>query len=204
MNVKYGLAGNLTLDVTINPDIGQGESDPARVNLSVVPSSSRRLISSLRLEISFFHSRRIGSRKVTRRLRGPPDVATIQTAEKLSSKSVSGWTIGLLHASTTEETANVITGDGSERHESIEQMTQYDMARLHLHSNTLAGRFDFRHRFWNDHFQLSGYFLVPHMLGSPSPGCRPCNFRPYAHIVGGLECLHRLLQNRREFLALLR
>lgn len=95
-----------------------------------------------------------------------PDVTTIQTAEKLSGKTGSGWTIGLLQATTTEETANVIIDDGTERHETIERMAQYNMARLHLHSNTLAGGFDFRHRFWNENFQLSGYFLASRMLGS--------------------------------------
>ncbi|HSR41092.1 MAG TPA: DUF5916 domain-containing protein, partial [Longimicrobiales bacterium] len=33
-DVKYGLTGDLTLDLTINPDFGQVEADPAQVNLS--------------------------------------------------------------------------------------------------------------------------------------------------------------------------
>ena len=34
MNLKYGLTGNFTLDVPMNPDFGQVEADPARVNLT--------------------------------------------------------------------------------------------------------------------------------------------------------------------------
>ena len=37
----------------------------------------------------------------------------------------------------------MITGDGTERHETIERMVQYNMARLHRHSNALTGRSDF-------------------------------------------------------------
>src|SRR5690606_2703930 len=33
-DVKYGLTSNLTLDLTLNPDFGQVEADPAQVNLS--------------------------------------------------------------------------------------------------------------------------------------------------------------------------
>ena len=35
LDLKYGLKSNLTLDVSLNPDFGQVEVDPAEVNLSV-------------------------------------------------------------------------------------------------------------------------------------------------------------------------
>ena len=34
MDLEYGLTGNFTLDVTMNPDFGQVEADPARMNLT--------------------------------------------------------------------------------------------------------------------------------------------------------------------------
>jgi len=34
VDIKYGLTGNLTLDLAINPDFGQAEVDPAVINLS--------------------------------------------------------------------------------------------------------------------------------------------------------------------------
>src|SRR5213079_2159167 len=33
-DIKYGITSNLTLDVTVNPDFGQVEVDPAVLNLS--------------------------------------------------------------------------------------------------------------------------------------------------------------------------
>ena len=48
INIKYGLAGNLTLDVTINPNFGQVESDPAPANLGAIPSSTSRLAPFIR------------------------------------------------------------------------------------------------------------------------------------------------------------
>ena len=37
-DLKYGLAGDLTLTATINPDFGQVEADPSEVNLSAFES----------------------------------------------------------------------------------------------------------------------------------------------------------------------
>src|SRR2546425_13254735 len=33
-DIKYGVTSNLTLDATVNPDIGQVEADPAVLNLT--------------------------------------------------------------------------------------------------------------------------------------------------------------------------
>ena len=116
MDVKYGVAGNLTLNVTVNPDFGQVDADPAQVNLSDFESFflERRPFflegsNILDFEIGdgdrLFHSRRIGRAPQGRAdPRGGyvdhPDVTTIRSAEKLSGKTDSGWTIGLLHAAT--------------------------------------------------------------------------------------------------------
>ncbi|MBI1930226.1 carbohydrate binding family 9 domain-containing protein [Candidatus Poribacteria bacterium] len=146
MDVKYGLTGNLTLDVTVNPDFGQVEADPARVNLSefetFFPERRPFFVEGANIfefeigdEDQLFHSRRIG--RAPRRQPDPrggyvdaPDVTTIQVAEKLSGKTESGWTIGLMHASTAKETAHVITGEGDELEEIIEPSTQYGLAWL--------------------------------------------------------------------------
>ena len=210
MDLKYGLTGNFTLDVTMNPDFGQVEADPARVNLTEFETffPERRPFfvegaNIFRFNIGdrdeLFHSRRIG--RAPRRRLDPrsdyfdaPDITTIQIAEKLSGKTASGWTVGLLHASTARETADIITGKGDALDEIVEPATQYSLARLqkdfrdgnsaigaiatgvfrpndqaealNTHTNAITGGFDFRHRFWNDNFRFSGYALASHVAGS--------------------------------------
>jgi len=216
MDVKYGVTGNLTLDVTVNPDFGQVEADPARVNLTAFETffSERRpfFIEGANIfdfvlgfgptgmpDEKLFYSRRIG-----RRPHGAadpqggyveaPDATTIQIAEKLSGKTASGWTIGLLHAATAEEEAHIITQDGLDTNEVVEPPTQYGMVRLErdfrkgysalgvvatgvfresdeadaltLHRRAFAGGIDFRHRFWSDKYEISGYVLGSQVLGS--------------------------------------
>lgn len=117
MDVKYGVTGNLTLDMTVNPDFGQVEADPAQVNLSAFETffPERRpffpeganifnyviaMGGGGKAKETLFYSRRIG--------RAPqgwvdprggyveePDNTTIQVAEKLSGKTESGWTKGM-------------------------------------------------------------------------------------------------------------
>ena len=202
--------GGITLDVTMNPDFGQVEADPARVNLTdfetffperrpffVEGSNIFRLNIGDRDEL--FHSRRIG--RAPRRRLDPrdgyfdaPKVTTIQIAEKLSGKTESGWTVGLLHASTARETADIVTRKGDALDKVVEPATQYSLARLqkdfrdgnsaigaiatgvfrpsdqaealNAHTNAITGGFDFRHRFWNDNFRFSGYALASHVAGS--------------------------------------
>jgi hypothetical protein len=210
MDVKYGLTGNFTLDATVNPDFGQVDADPARVNLSEFESffPERRpfFLESANIfefgigdEDQLFHSRRIG--RAPRRGADPqgghvdaPEVTTIQVAEKLSGKTRSGWTIGLLHASTARETAHVITGEGADVEEMVEPSTQYSLARaqkdfrkgqsavgvvatgvvrpsdqaaeLDAHANAITGGFDFRHRFGGEDYSVSGYVLGSRVGGS--------------------------------------
>ena len=210
MDLKYGLTGNLTLDVTMNPDFGQVEADPAQVNLTEFETffPERRPFfvegsNIFRLNIGdndeLFHSRRIG--RAPRRRLDPqdgyfdmPEVTTIQVAEKLSGKTASGWTVGLLHASTARETADIITRSGDALDEIVEPATQYSLARLqkdfrdgnsaigviatgvfrpvneaealNTHTSAITGGFDFHHRFWNDNFRFSGYALASHVAGS--------------------------------------
>lgn len=151
-DVKYGLTGDLTLDLTLNPDFGQVEADPAQVNLSAFETfyPERRpfflegaSIFNFRLSPgdgddaneSLFYSRRIG-----RAPQGDPDdrggwvdmapQTTILGAAKLSGKTAGGWSIGALQAVTSEETARIAPESGPRLEEAVEPYSSYTLLRL--------------------------------------------------------------------------
>lgn len=121
-DLKMGLGPNLTLDVTLNPDFGQVEADPATVNLSAFEEffDERRPFFSEGADLldgrGLFHSRRIGA---------PPagdanadfaerrDDATILGAAKLSGRLSSGLSLAALTAVTDRE--RVRTFDAASR-----------------------------------------------------------------------------------------
>ena len=151
-DLKYGLTSDLTLDVTLNPDFGQVEADPAQVNLTAFETfyPERRPFfvegsSIFRFGLSpgdgdnanesLFYSRRIG-----RAPQGEPDdrggwvdmdpQTTILGAAKLSGKTASGWSIGALQAVTSQETARIAPASGPQLDEAVEPLTSYGMIRV--------------------------------------------------------------------------
>lgn len=151
---KIGVTNNLTIDFTINPDFGQVEADPSQVNLTAFETffDEKRPffiegndIFDLRLSPAvtggpftsdrLFYSRRIG--------RSPglsPDIpaggfadtpanGTILGAFKLSGKTASGLSIGLLGSVTDEETATIDL-DGERSQQVVEPLTSYFVSRL--------------------------------------------------------------------------
>ncbi len=145
-DIVYGLTSNLTLTATINPDFGQVEADPAVVNLSAFETffPERRPFFMEGIDIfnfeldgseSLFYTRRIGRRPQGRA--DPRDGyaqsihnTTILAAAKLSGKTQSGWTIGLLGARTAQESADVIDGAGKEFRDIVEPSTTYLVGRV--------------------------------------------------------------------------
>jgi hypothetical protein len=154
LDIKDGLTSNVTLDATINPDFGQVEVDPAVVNLSVFETffpekrpffleganifenfgagGATNAFGFNRAEPGLFYSRRIG--------RAPQGVAsgdfvdrppatTILGAGKLTGKTGSGWTFGLIEAATSREYAEVSTGNQTSSEE-VEPLTNYVVARV--------------------------------------------------------------------------
>ncbi|MCA9737471.1 MAG: carbohydrate binding family 9 domain-containing protein, partial [Gemmatimonadetes bacterium] len=126
LDLKYGLTGSLTLDATFNPDFGQVEADPAVVNLSAFEQffEERRPffvegasafdfggLSSMR----FFYTRRVGrapSLGASGLFVDAPSASTILGAAKVSGRTPSGWTVGVLNATTDREHARVIESPG--------------------------------------------------------------------------------------------
>ncbi len=164
-DLKLGVGSNLTLDATINPDFGQVEVDPARVNLSefelFFPEKRPFFLEGSSL-FSFaqvnawnqagfpnvFNSRRIG-RSPQLGLGGPnvvsadvPVETRIPGALKLTGKTAGGWSLAILDAVTREEKGRFVDTLGAVNRVPVEPLTNYFVGRLRRESadgNTAVG-----------------------------------------------------------------
>ena len=149
-DLKYGITTDLTLDVTINPDFGQVEADPAQVNLTAFETffPERRPffvegsnIFTFRFSEGggdmasegLFYSRRIGRSPqgsvTSTAYADVPERTRILGAAKLSGKTRSGWSLGFLHALTGREMARLADASGPLDDQVVEPSAQYGMAR---------------------------------------------------------------------------
>ena len=164
IDAKIGITNNMTMDLTINPDFGQVESDPSVVNLSAYETflSEKRPffiegnnITNFGIGIgdggvgndNLFYSRRIG-----RRPQGDPDLkdgwyadvptsTNILGATKLTGKTKNGLSLGFIEVVTAEEKAQIDT-IGGRKYETVEPLTNYFVGRVQKdikNGNTLIG-----------------------------------------------------------------
>jgi hypothetical protein len=215
-DVLVGLTSNLTLSATINPDFGQVEADPAVVNLTAFESffPEKRPFFNEGLDVfrfpialgdgdganeQLFYTRRIG-----RAPQGEADdrggyaqevtETTILGAAKLTGKTPSGWTVGLLSALTAEERADVVDAAGTRFSDPVEPRSLYSVGRLardfrngltqigvfatamdrslprgldDLRSSAYAGGLKWSHRFRHDTYSVNGWLVGTRVLGSP-------------------------------------
>jgi hypothetical protein len=193
LDAKIGLRGGLTLDLTVHPDFGQVEADPSEVNLSGFETTQleRRpffvenggLFAMSIYESPgevLFYPRRIGrSPEISADARGgfvsEPSQTTILGAAKISGKTSSGLSVGVLEAVTGPAYADGRDSAGSNFRQLVEPATNYGVVRIQrelrdgksaiggmftstnrlnlgttasdLHSAAYAGGLDFRHRF---------------------------------------------------------
>ena len=155
-DLKYLLTSNLTLSATVNPDFGQVEVDPAVVNLSAFETffdekrpffiegrglfrfgSTWCFFCSNTSSLSLFHSRRIGRSPQGAGLAydagefaDVPDNTSILGAAKVTGRTPSGWSIGMLDAVTGRERAAVQATDGSRFSREVEPLTNYYVGRV--------------------------------------------------------------------------
>lgn len=217
-DLNLGLTSNLTLNATINPDYGQVEADPAVVNLSAFETffPERRPFFSEGLDAfrfnlgvgdgdnssnTLFYTRRIG-----RAPQGEADArggyaqsvpyTNILAATKVSGKTPSGWTVGLLGAATAQETAAVRDSTGTPFSDVVEPGSYYMVGRLardfrngntqaglfgtatvrnlpgdgqldYLHDQAYTGGLNWRHRFADNRYSLSGWVAGSYVAGTP-------------------------------------
>jgi hypothetical protein len=118
-DIKWGVTSNLTLDGTVNPDFGQVESDPAVLNLSnfetFLPERRPFFVEGtgiFRFDMNcnmgactgLFYSRRIGRQpQLSNGSPGTPTATSIIGAAKLTGRTESGLSLGVLDALTSRE-----------------------------------------------------------------------------------------------------
>jgi hypothetical protein len=152
-DVKYRVTSDFTLDATLNPDFGQVEQDPAVVNLTAfeLQFEEKRPFfvegaEILRFGTSIFGAQEGGppqliySRRVGRapQLAAPdsavyadlPDVAHVLGAAKLTGRTTSGWSVGMLEAVTGREHASFVSASGTRGSAEVEPLTSYFAGRL--------------------------------------------------------------------------
>ena len=139
-DIKVGIGSNMTLDMTVNPDFGQIDADPAEVNLTVFETifPERRPFFLEGNNVltagtgNFYYSRRIGARpngSASGDYVDYPDTTTILGAAKLTGRLASGTSIGLLGAITDEESAKTSI-DGAESFVRVAPRTAWSVARV--------------------------------------------------------------------------
>ena len=152
------LTSNLTLNLTVNPDFGQVEVDPAVVNLSAFETSFEEkrpffvegagyfglgglscFFCSNTSSLSTFYSRRVGRQPQLGgavgtvpggRFSDLPENTTILGAAKLTGRTQSGWSIGMVDAWTARARATVEDTAGIRSHVTVEPATNYFAARF--------------------------------------------------------------------------
>ncbi len=156
---KFGLAGNLTMDLAVNPDFGQVEADPSRVNLSAFELffEERRPFFVEGKNITqfgvggggpFSNDQLFYSRRIGRSPQRYPDLSDGQTmdmptntpiiaAAKITGKTPGGLSIGIVDAVTAEASARIDT-DGARTKESVEPLTNYLIGRFQQDYNNGA------------------------------------------------------------------
>lgn len=158
VEVSYGIGANFTLDATINPDFGQVEADPAVINLSAFETFLRErrpfFVKDARtfdfglsgMQNTLFYSRRLGrspqgGAPVGADFSDRPAAATILGAAKLSGRTSSGLSIGVLAAVTQEESGQAFfASNGTTESFIAEPQTQYGVLSLQQDLNNGASQ----------------------------------------------------------------
>ncbi|WP_108866531.1 DUF5916 domain-containing protein [Aquimarina aquimarini] len=156
LDAKIGITNDLTLDLTVNPDFGQVEADPAAIALDGFQVFFReqrpffvenKNIFDYRFANgvdNLFYSRRIGrspqgtvgenpissSDPVNDEYIDSPVNTTILGAVKFSGKTKDGWSIGLLESVTAREVSKIEDDAGNKREAVVEPLTNYIVGRL--------------------------------------------------------------------------
>ena len=209
-DLKLGITPNVTLDATINPDFGQVEADPSVVNLTAFETffSERRpffvegtglytfelncyIVVDCSTNEGLFYSRRIGRSPALRGLYGDartPTSTTIAGAAKLTGRTRSGLSFGLLDAMTPQ-----VEGINNQ---TVEPLTNFGVLRAqqdlrggdagfgfiatavnrnldsftdpYMHRGAYAAGATFRNRFGKRNYEFAAHLAGSHVMGTPA------------------------------------
>jgi len=176
LDAKIGVTNDLTIDLTVNPDFGQVEADPAAIALDGFQIFFREqrpfFVENKNIydyqfangQDNLFYSRRIGRNPqgnvnaLSGEFVNRPLNTTILGAAKFSGKTKNGWSIGILESVTEKELAEVENIDGSERRTVVEPLTNYFVGRLQKDFNNrntyIGGIFTATNRALGDFFEI--------------------------------------------------
>jgi len=214
LDARYRITSNLTLAATANPDFGQVEVDPAVINLTafetrfdekrpffVEGTSSFQFGGSVvgpsAVAASLLYSRRMGRAPqlgVSATERDIPDTAAILGAAKLSGKTASGWSVGVLNALAGDAHGRYFDAGGTAQRALVEPRTNYFVTRVNrelrrgrsaiggivttvnrlgsdpaasgLRSEAYTGGVDFVHEMKDRTYVLTGFLAGSHVGGS--------------------------------------
>jgi hypothetical protein len=186
-DVKYGVTSNLTLDMTINPDFGQVEADPAQLNLTAfetfLPEQRPFFIEGNGVftfsgnDSRLFYSRRVGRPPQLGSLAASgsdiPGASTILGAAKLTGRLPGGATLGAFSAVTDR----VSVGDAT-----VEPRTYYGALRASQ---------DFRKGESGIGFMVTGVDRDLDEVTAP--------FLRRSAISGGVDARHRIMNGSLQF-----
>jgi len=211
---KVGVTSDLTMNFTINPDFGQVEADPSVVNLTAYETFFQekrpffvegRNIFDYQImggdgdfaDDNLFYSRRIGRYpQLSPAVDGyldMPAATTILGAFKLTGKTKSGFTIGVLESVTARENAATFAA-GTEGKAVVEPLSNYFVLRAQkdwnagatvlgamltavnrerdggaydaLHRAAYSGGIDFVHSWGNRNYYLTFKAVASHVRGT--------------------------------------
>jgi hypothetical protein len=221
VDVKLGLGSAFTLSAAIHPDFSQVEADPSEVNLTTFETffTERRPVfvesagffrfdsglPFITREHSFTADQTIYSRRIGRapRLRLPeaatishaPEFSTLVGAAKLTGRTSSGWSVGMLAATTGAVFGELIDESGLASSVPLEPRTHFGAVRVtrdfrrggsalggfatvavrprmdseqasFLSRNAEAAGVDGRHRFAGDDYELTGFAVGSGVSGT--------------------------------------
>lgn len=170
LDAKIGVSSNFTIDLTVNPDFGQVESDPSVMNLTAFETfyEEKRPFFLEGLTIfdykfddqTLFYSRRIGhSPSLTVNPANDlfvknPDKTAIISAVKFSGTNSKGLSVGLIQSVTANEYARLSDAEGNRTSQKTEPLTSYTVARIQKGYNegttVIGGMLTSTNRFFGD------------------------------------------------------
>ncbi len=155
-DLKYGITGDLTLDLAVNPDFGQAEVDAAVLNLGpfevFFPEKRRFFLESKEVfetRFPLFYSRRIGNaprpsdaKTTERTIYGEREEGELVELDpfsrvlgsvRLTGQVAPGWVMGVLSATTGPTWGIERFSDGSEQRIPVDPLSAFSVVRLRRH-----------------------------------------------------------------------